>query len=225
MSNSDDDIPALSAETFMALQEFYKEQEIKESKLKLAVASNDIKEIHIEEDWQLSQFWYDQETVDFLANLAVKSVGPTGKIALVSCPSLYKKTKELSGPEQEVILFEYDKRFAVYGSDFHYFDYNYPLEVGENMGKHFDLVVVDPPFLAEECLNKNYVAMKYLSKDKIILCTGAKMSKLAESMGLVKTEFVPKHKNNLGNEFCCYSNYDFSTINTQSYKGIIYFLG
>lgn len=51
------------------------------------------------------------------------------------------------------------------------------------------------------------------------------MSKLAESMGLVKTEFVPKHKNNLGNEFCCYSNYDFSTINTQSYKGIIYFLG
>lgn len=46
------------------------------------------------------------------------------------------------------------------------------MEVGENMGKHFDLVVVDPPFLAEECLNKNYVAMKYLSKDKIILCTG-----------------------------------------------------
>lgn len=51
MSNSDDDIPALSAETFMALQEFYKEQEIKESKLKLAVASSDIKDIHIEEDW------------------------------------------------------------------------------------------------------------------------------------------------------------------------------
>jgi hypothetical protein len=42
---------------------------------------------------QLSQFWYDDETAEYLSREARRASGPTGKIALVSCPTLYNKLK------------------------------------------------------------------------------------------------------------------------------------
>jgi hypothetical protein len=41
----------------------------------------------------LSQFWYDDETAEYLSREALKAAGPTGKIALISCPTLYKNLK------------------------------------------------------------------------------------------------------------------------------------
>ena len=32
--------------------------------------------------------------------------------------------------------------------------------------------MADPPYLTEECLSKTVQTIKYLAKDKIILCTG-----------------------------------------------------
>jgi 16S rRNA G966 N2-methylase RsmD len=71
-----------------------------------------------------------------------------------------------------VTLFEFDKRFAVYGKDFILYDYNTPLDIPCHFARNFDVVVVDPPFLSEECLNKTAVTVKFLAKHKIILCTG-----------------------------------------------------
>lgn len=71
-----------------------------------------------------------------------------------------------------VVLFEYDKRFAVYGSDFTFYDYNSPMDIPKQFQKSFDIVVADPPFLSEECLDKTSQTIKFLAKDKIILCTG-----------------------------------------------------
>ena len=39
-------------------------------------------------------------------------------------------------------------------------------------GCSFDLVLADPPFLSDECLTKTAVTLKFLAKDKILLCTG-----------------------------------------------------
>ncbi|KAJ8954064.1 hypothetical protein NQ318_004369 [Aromia moschata] len=148
---SDDDGPELSAETFNALMEFYKEQEERENHQKLI--SSDIVENNLAftENWQLSQFWYDEETIDILANVACKITGPHSKIALISCPSLYNKIKHIS-QDCEINLFEYDKRFAVYGQDFIFYDYKAPLAVSRDKSKYYDLVIADPPFLSEECL-------------------------------------------------------------------------
>lgn len=70
------------------------------------------------------------------------------------------------------MLFEFDKRFAVFGQDFHLYDYKKPLDVPRNLASHYDLVIADPPFLSEECLTKTAVTVKFLSKGNIILCTG-----------------------------------------------------
>jgi 16S rRNA G966 N2-methylase RsmD len=71
-----------------------------------------------------------------------------------------------------VRLFEYDNRFDKFGSDFTFYDYKSPLDVPRDLRESFDLVFADPPFLSEECLTKTAVTVKFLAKDKIVLCTG-----------------------------------------------------
>ena len=97
----EDDVPQLSADTFSALQEFYKEQEGKDEILRELNSSIDIvenglttaKEYNsISEDWQLSQFWYDDKTALDLANEVIRIAEAKGKfssIACVSCPTLF----------------------------------------------------------------------------------------------------------------------------------------
>ncbi|XP_044256592.1 EEF1A lysine methyltransferase 1 [Tribolium madens] len=203
MSDEEDDKPQLSASTFQALQEFYKEQEEREKRF-LSSDENPT----LDENWQLSQFWYDDKTTENLVNVALKEVGPEGKIALVSCPTLYKKMKECLSEKGEVTLYEYDHRFSVYGKDFIPYDYKSPLGVPREKASCYDLVIADPPFLSEECLTKVAATLKFLTKEKIILCTGAVMEKFVERLlDLKKTPLKPQHRNNLGNEFYCYSNF------------------
>lgn len=71
-----------------------------------------------------------------------------------------------------VTLFEYDKRFEVYGRDYIFYDYNSPLNIPGHLKNYYDLVVADPPFISEECLEKTAITIKFLAKNKIILCTG-----------------------------------------------------
>lgn len=52
---------------------------------------------------QLSQFWYDDKTIDSLVKIAIETIGPEGKVALISCPTLYKKLKTEAGNDCEGI--------------------------------------------------------------------------------------------------------------------------
>ncbi|XP_015589435.1 EEF1A lysine methyltransferase 1 [Cephus cinctus] len=211
MEENDEDMPQLSSSTLTALQEFYKEREERENQLKNIVEHNQTLDVTFDEDWQLSQFWYDDETVETFIKGAMNATKPNGKIALISCPTLYSRMKKAAG-ERHVVLLEYDQRFAVYGSDFIPYDYKSPLDIPRDLSSYFDLVIADPPFLSEECLMKTAVTIKFLSKKKIILCTGEIMASLAERLLDVNVcNFIPHHKNNLANEFRCYSNFDFDS--------------
>lgn len=209
MSDSgDDDVPMLSAETLKALNEFYKEQEDHKNELLKVCETNEICDISFPENWQLSQFWYDSSTIEALCSEICKATEENGKVALISCPSLYKTLKSMA-KDREVSLFEYDKRFARYGLDYNYYDYNFPLDVSRDFSAYFDIVVADPPFLSEDCITKTAVTIKFFTKSKIILCTGAVMEELVgRLLNVKKTHFEPKHENNLANEFYCYTNYE-----------------
>jgi len=184
-----DDIPQLSANALAALQEFLQErqaqqEEEEEEEFSAAAANCQIedpsqKELrHVSEDWQLSQFWYTKTTAAALAKEALTAAGDNGRIACVSCPTLYKAivddvkadehakqdaAAEASTPSSNAsstspsssraIVLEFDRRFAKWGVDFVFYDYkdaSIP-ELPVDWRNSFDVIVCDPPFLTEEC--------------------------------------------------------------------------
>lgn len=107
---------------------------------------------------------------------------------------------------------EYDRRFAVYKEEFVFYDFKNPLGVPRDLSEQFDLIVVDPPYLSEDCFTKTAVTVKFLMKPsaKIIVCTGLVMEELAERLlGLKRCQFEVKHEKSLSNPFMCYANYNF----------------
>ncbi|XP_014216927.1 EEF1A lysine methyltransferase 1 [Copidosoma floridanum] len=209
MVESDDDVPQLRADSLAALKEFYQEKVERECKFKkLLEQSEKDFEVEFEENWQLSQFWYDEKTVETMTKGIVKCTENHARIGLISCPTLYKALIKIAGNRQ-VKIFEFDERFSVFGSDFILYDYKNPLNVPDDLHESFDLVVCDPPFLSEECLTNVASTIKLLTKKNVILCSGSVMQDLAEKLlALKKCNFQPHHKNNLANEFWCYSNFD-----------------
>lgn len=73
-----------------------------------------------------------------------------------------------------------DTRFAAYKEDFQIYDYKKPLppHIPEDWEGIFDIVVLDPPFLSEECITKCALTAKFLTNKKIIICTGILFFKL-----------------------------------------------
>ncbi|XP_027019904.1 EEF1A lysine methyltransferase 1 [Tachysurus fulvidraco] len=211
----DDDVPQLSAAALAALQEFYEENEAGTTALSHSYTVG-----AIQEDWRMSQFWYSEETATRLAEEAVQQAGKQGRIACISAPSIYQKLKQLESQKIDgshrvsAVLLEFDRRFTVYGDEFIFYDYNNPLCLPEDvLPQSFDIVVADPPYLSEECLNKVALTVKYLSKSKILLCTGAIMEEHAGKLLDVKTcSYLPKHNHNLANEFRCYVNYESTLL-------------
>lgn len=218
MADDEDDIPQLSAETFAALQEFYVEQEEKEQLLtRLSLDNNLTEDIVFDEDWQLSQFWYDEATIQSLVKVVDKITKDGGNVALVSCPTLFVPVKRILGGRASVSLFEYDRRFQMHGTDFIFYDYNKVEELPPNTKEVFDLVIADPPFISKDCIEKTSHAIRLLGKDKIIVCTGAVLKDQVEALlGLKSCIFKPQHKNNLANEFSCYSNFDLDSLLSSS---------
>ncbi|KAA0715860.1 EEF1A lysine methyltransferase 1 [Triplophysa tibetana] len=216
MSDSEDDVPQLAAETLAALQEFYAEsgrtghKQDSDPTDKFSVGA-------MEEDWHMSQFWYNEETATRLAEEVLQQAGTDGRIACVSAPSVYQKLKQMESDRPDsasAVLLEFDRRFAAYGDEFIFYDYNNPLFLREDiLPQSFDIVIVDPPYLSEECLSKVALTIKYLTKGKILLCTGSIMEEHAgKLMDLKMCSFLPKHSHNLANEFRCYINYESSLL-------------
>ncbi|TDH06571.1 hypothetical protein EPR50_G00114890 [Perca flavescens] len=205
--SSDDDVPTLSAHTLAALQEFYNE-----TSEASAPPSDQFAVGAVDEDWRMSQFWYSDETAAQLAEEVVREAGEGGSIACVSAPSVYQKLKQgvVEGSDRvSAVVLEYDRRFAIYGEDFIFYDYKEPLALVANVApQSFDVVLADPPYLSEECLSKVAETIKYLSKGKVLLCTGAIMEKFAKDLLDVKMcSFLPKHNRSLNNEFRCFVSY------------------
>lgn len=114
-------------------------------------------------------------------------------------------------PEANVLLLEYDRRFAVFEERFTFYDYNEPLELPESLSHAFEVVVADPPYLSEECLEKTAQTMHFLSKKSsspLLLLTGAVQRERAwRHLQLRPCKFRPQHTRKLGNEFMLFTNF------------------
>ena len=149
----------LSPETLAALMEFYDE------KNKTKIEEDGFEKI--DEDWELSQFWYTKETADniilLIGNYAKKH--KRENIALLCAPSLYRAYLRNKDQLEDLnfALFEFDKRFSIFGEGFNFYDLNKPLEIDEKHHKKYDIIVADPPFLNKETIQKVAESMKLIS--------------------------------------------------------------
>uniref|UniRef100_A0A182VSY8 Protein-lysine N-methyltransferase n=1 Tax=Anopheles minimus TaxID=112268 RepID=A0A182VSY8_9DIPT len=211
---SDEETCVLPADTMLILQQFLQEKELKERSEKAGAEPDGC----FEENWQLSQFWYNEETKQKLALIVRKlheqNTSDTFRVALLSAPSAFK---HVVNENQQAMLFEFDERFASYGDHFQQYDYNKAYDSGylEAYANQFDLVIADPPFLSEECIEKLGVIVKKITKQdaKVLLCSGAVVQEWAKlHLGVSMCLFRPEHERNLGNEFCSYANFDVDSI-------------
>ena len=71
-------------------------------------------------------------------------------------------------------IFEFDKRFDAFGSYFYFYDYKDPENVPEQCIGAYQVVIADPPFLSEECLEKVSKTVKKILAPggKILLSSG-----------------------------------------------------
>lgn len=194
-SHSDDDVdekPSLSAATLAALQAVLAER---------ATTADDPFSV---EDWNLSQFHYTEATA---ASLAAQVATLGGRCACVSCPTLFAALRDAG---HDCHLFEFDEKYAARGC-FSLYDYNEPLSLApEHLGA-FDVVVADPPFLAEECLTKTASTIRALARHAdapVLLLTGAVMRGCAlRELRARPCVWQPEHKSKLGNDFLCYATW------------------
>lgn len=240
-SDSDSDIEIqLSAHALAALSEFREEEDarLKEFQQMLEKADGDFEEQKkqkgmelFKEDWQLSQFWYSDETADILADALLEGADEATVIAVLSAPSVYAailKKPEGSIPTKNIYLFEYDKRFALLAGEekFFFYDYVNPLDFDDMLKGKVDRLLIDPPFLNENCQTKTSITAKALlaptvagaektkygvEKRRLISCTGERMSEVISKVypDTKITTFYPEHANGLSNEFRCYANFEW----------------
>lgn len=211
----DSDRPCLSSHTLAALKEFFLQ-----NKPTLDPAADNVEKTEnnglqadlLPEDWRLSQFWYDPATAQVVAEeLHYLSRLNASTVACVACPTLYVQLKK-SSPEVEARIFEFDKRFEKYGTDFIFYDYNHPEDLPAIYRHKFQVVVADPPYLSEECLVKVSKTMMLLANENnafFLLLTGKVQQELAAKLLNARPcGFQPTHHHKLGNEFMLFTNYD-----------------
>ncbi|TLD20132.1 putative N6-adenine methyltransferase-domain-containing protein [Venturia nashicola] len=259
MSNPDpesDSEPELSTATLTALQQFYTEKESHQKAFEdlKAAAENDFDPESTEitslkyplsmtaftEDWNASQFWYTTSTATTLAHHLLQKTTSTTRICVISAPSVFLQLKNLihAGRVQpaQLLLLEFDRRFEVFGSEFQHYDFREPVKLPGALRGRFDVFVVDPPFLSEECQTRTALTVRWLARSwegsgiggvggvregagggkeeglKMVVCTGERMEglicKLYKKVGVRTTDFVVEHAKGLSNEFRCYANFE-----------------
>ncbi|KAL5282356.1 N6AMT2 family protein [Megaselia abdita] len=205
MSDIDCDGLRLSRETEAILLDFLAEKEINEKQEKEYPQN-----FNFAENWQLSQFWYSDETIKHISALIGKAARKKDNVALLSCPSLYISCKAV---HHNTIIFEFDDRFKIWEKDFVKYDFNnaYDENYLDEFRHNFDIVIADPPFLSKECFEKFAFITKKIVKPngKILFCSGEVVEEyVAKFLDLKKCSYKPKHTRNLGNDFTTYSNFN-----------------
>lgn len=234
MLDSDDDL-VLSAHALAALLQFRAEESERKDafeKLQRQLEERFQRQRFsidaFKEDWQLSQFWYTEATATVLARALLEGADENTVVCIASAPSVYAAITAL--PEEEVptehiYLLEYDSRFGVMAGADHFFvyDYNTPDAVPEQLRHKCHRLLIDPPFLEEECQTKLAQAARNLlapdsgettksgdKRFKLISSTGERMRDIMKKTypETHLTTFLPEHKNGLSNEFRCYASFE-----------------
>ncbi|KAK3690029.1 putative N6-adenine methyltransferase-domain-containing protein [Podospora appendiculata] len=239
------DDQVLSSDALDALNLFYKERDERDAQFAKLQAEAQAEADRLpllsmtafHEDWNESQFWYSDETATFFANQLLEGATADTNIAVVSTPSVFVALKNILNtmpvdePKPKLVLLEHDTRFAIF-PEFVFYDFAQPLKLPTNLHGAFDRVILDPPFLSEDCQTKAAMTLRWLSKNsalvgpaaatanteleipepRVLVVTGERMAplivRLYKSFGIRITDYDVQHANGLSNAFQAYANFE-----------------
>lgn len=224
-------ISDLQGSTLNALAQFYAERDANEQALHDLMISAEEEDntstrvsIHaFPEDWNLSQFWFDDDTARTIAEQLLEGAGRDTRIAVVSAPSVFAAIKHLLTDDERypykpcVRLLEFDQRFSVFKNEFIPYDFTQPEKLAPGLAASFDRIVIDPPFHSRDCLQQMADTALWLSNledddFRMILCTGQALQRSVVNLfgqhGTETTTFMPQHTKGLQNEYRCFANFE-----------------
>ncbi|KAJ2077961.1 Protein-lysine N-methyltransferase efm5 [Coemansia sp. RSA 988] len=217
-----DDVPTLSVDALAALQSFLTEKQ--EQDERFANLQQDADEVfannkkidmaNFQENWQLSQFWYDEATANFIVERVLKNTQTDDGVAFISSPTAYVAFHNtVAGERENAYVFEIDERFDLFKDKFVHYNFNKPLDFAraKKLKGKFKFIVADPPFLNEDCLSQTMKTVRFLAADDamVMINTGAIMEDLAKKLiGARLTGFCPMHRGGLSNEFRCFATFE-----------------
>ena len=169
------------------------------------MSSNEVGFEGTSENADLNQYWYSTNTITALVK-EVEAQTVLGA-AFLSCPSLYFALKD-DTVRQLSKVFEYDRQWDK-DPGFVFYDYNKPEEFNIALYGEFDVVVIDPPFITEECW-KCYAetARRLLAPGGKVICTTIVENEgiMAELLGCTPVAFRPSIPN-LVYQYNTYTSY------------------
>ncbi|KAI1365094.1 putative N6-adenine methyltransferase-domain-containing protein [Xylaria arbuscula] len=253
MSGATEESLTLSPDALAALTEFYAERDAQTEKFEklraraeadegergqvnesepTTAAAGDLSIHTFTEDWNESQFWYSDETANLLARQLLEGTSDDSVVAVVSTPSVFVALRKITtaegyaGPKPKMFLLEHDYRFAVF-PEFVFYDFVEPFKLPAHLKGAVDRMIVDPPFLSEDCQTKMAMTLRWLAHTtttnkgtnnssssfpgRVLICTGERMEELVnrlyKPLGVATTTYEPVHSG-LKNEFLCYANFE-----------------
>jgi len=184
---------------------------------KVASKNNTFLKLNSEKE-QLNQYWFSENTINFIVN----QVQMHGKsIALISCPSIFfSLTPEF---KEKSCLFDYDESFCKKHKNVRVFDYrNFENLIPEFKNK-FDFILIDPPFIDLDPWTKFAEFASKIAFNKEENNNGIKtkilLSSIAENKEVLKKLLNVEIKNfqpsipNLIYQYNFYSNYEDDDLN------------
>lgn len=160
----------------------------------------------VKENFGMSQFWYDDDTAQAIAQELLLQCPEEGQIAIISAPSVMHALKEIAPEKENVVLLEYDRRFdESYPGKFHYYDFNHPAEISDALHQRFDVILADPPYLTEDTIDAFYSTIKLMCKGRLQESTNKENFAVNELVDLHSTKVLfvtaPKNSNYLWQKY------------------------
>lgn len=172
-----------------------------------------------DENPNLNQYWFSENTRETLCNAVRESIslkgGSTTRVAFLSTPSLYFT---LSDEERkQCTLLDYDTTLSSQNcGSYVFYDFNYPTSIDANLRGLFDIILIDPPFISQSVWESYAITVTLLAKEGAhIICTT-----VAENEALMKRLFNCQKSNfqpsvpNLTYQYNTFANFESSALST-----------
>ena len=160
----------------------------------------------------LNQYWYSEHTIATLVQAVreqqQQARGTRLKTAFVSTPSLFFSLN--ASERHDCRVLDYDRDLGADCPEFEFYDFNRPTDLPADLQHAFAMVVIDPPYIEQDCWRKYATTAHFLLAETGGLVIGTTVLEngelLEQLLGVTPNVFLPSIPN-LPYQYAAYTNF------------------